>query len=113
MTAPDTTRIVLAEDQAGLLAWAEGERGPDFAEQLGAAIVGARDAGWDWDRIAPMAARLVTSGHAHEMTDAVRTFRRDQQHPPANPHAWADKARRDLERARAERAAAGNGSDPR
>lgn len=89
----------LSEDRLGLLAWAARERSQDFADHLEAAMSGADIAGWDWRRTAGMACRLILGGDPSEMTDAVRTFRRHEYQPPANPHAWADKARRDLARA--------------
>lgn len=81
MSDPDSPQVPadsatdVREDTAGYLVWVAGVRGADFANQLGAAIVGAQGAGLDWADVVTAAQRITTHGDpAQELTEDVQAW---------------------------------------
>lgn len=86
--------------QPQLLELAAAMRGEDWADDLAAALIAARNAGWDWPKAFLHATRLMADEDAHprDLTQACRDpLSRQQGEPSESPAvaptiAWA-KAR--------------------
>lgn len=78
-----------------LLALAAAVRGQDWADRLAPAMVGARDAGWDWERAGRFASDLIFSrdGDPKDLTDAAKPAnRRETGTPPPADYRAARQA---------------------
>lgn len=66
--------MTIESAQPQLLELAEAMRGPDWARDLGGALIAAKNAGWDWPKAFLAAARLMADPDAYprDLTVSLR-----------------------------------------
>ncbi|MDQ2874403.1 MAG: hypothetical protein M3Y33_06200 [Actinomycetota bacterium] len=81
---------VIRQDTQALIGWAASVRGQVWADRLGMAMVAAASAGWEWERAAREACRLILrpGGEPRELTEAARPPVQRASGPSAPPAEW-------------------------